>query len=66
VAPVLPQRLAVASDIERISALMRTSVLAIFPRAMSVRSDLTRRGLGRAILEGCERADRAEGFTRLR
>jgi GNAT superfamily N-acetyltransferase len=32
-------------------------------RAMFVRSDWTRRGLGRAILEACERAARAEGFT---
>ena len=32
-------------------------------RAMFVRSDWTRRGLGRAILETCERAARAEGFT---
>jgi GNAT superfamily N-acetyltransferase len=34
-------------------------------RAMFVRADWTRRGLGRAILEACERAARAEGFTRL-
>jgi len=34
-------------------------------RAMFVRSDWTRRGLGRAILESCERSARAEGFTRL-
>ena len=132
------QRLAIASDIEQIRALMRSSVLEIFPRfyapeqvassalyiarldvalvedgtylvhetgageivacggwsrrgklhagagdapgddrlldprteparvrAMFVRSDWTRRGLGRAILESCERAARAEGFTRL-
>jgi predicted N-acetyltransferase YhbS len=32
---------------------------------MFVRSDWTRRGLGRAILEACERAARAEGFTSL-
>ena len=31
-------------------------------RAMFVRSDFTRRGLGRAILESCERAARDEGF----
>ena len=31
-------------------------------RAMFVRSDWTRRGLGRAILESCERAARDEGF----
>jgi len=34
-------------------------------RAMFVRGDWTRRGLGRAILSSCERAARAEGFTRL-
>jgi GNAT superfamily N-acetyltransferase len=34
-------------------------------RAMFVRADWTRRGLGRAILEACERAARAEGFTSL-
>ena len=34
-------------------------------RMMFVRSDWTRRGLGRAILESCERAAREAGFTRL-
>ena len=34
-------------------------------RAMLVRDDWTRRGLGRAILESCERAARAEGFRTL-
>jgi N-acetylglutamate synthase-like GNAT family acetyltransferase len=34
-------------------------------RAMFVRGDWTRRGLGRAILAGCERAARAEGFRTL-
>jgi GNAT superfamily N-acetyltransferase len=34
-------------------------------RAMFVRSDWTRRGLGRAILESCERAAREEGFKHL-
>ncbi len=34
-------------------------------RAMFVRHDWTRRGLGRAILESCERAARDEGFTNL-
>ena len=34
-------------------------------RAMFVRGDWTRRGLGRAILESCERAARQEGFTSL-
>ena len=32
---------------------------------MIVRSDWTRRGLGRAILESCERAAGAEGFQSL-
>jgi GNAT superfamily N-acetyltransferase len=32
---------------------------------MFVRGDWTRRGLGRAILEACERAAREEGFKRL-
>lgn len=34
-------------------------------RAMFVRGDWTRRGIGRAILESCERDARAAGFTRL-
>jgi GNAT superfamily N-acetyltransferase len=34
-------------------------------RAMFVRGDWTRRGLGRQILDACERAARAEGFTTL-
>jgi GNAT superfamily N-acetyltransferase len=34
-------------------------------RAMFVRSDWTRRGLGRRIIEECEQAARAEGFRRL-
>jgi len=34
-------------------------------RAMFVRADWTRRGLGRRILEACEDAARAEGFTKL-
>jgi GNAT superfamily N-acetyltransferase len=34
-------------------------------RAMFVRSDWTRRGLGRAIVDACAAAARAEGFTRL-
>src|SRR5204862_2764997 len=34
-------------------------------RAMFVRGDWTRRGLGRAILEACERDARAAGFTQL-
>jgi GNAT superfamily N-acetyltransferase len=34
-------------------------------RAMFVRGDWTRRGLGRRILEACEAAARGEGFRRL-
>lgn len=34
-------------------------------RAMFVREDWTRRGLGRAIIDACEEAARAEGFTKL-
>jgi GNAT superfamily N-acetyltransferase len=34
-------------------------------RAMFVRADWTRRGLGRRILEECEAAARSEGFQRL-
>ncbi|ADB35658.1 GCN5-related N-acetyltransferase [Kribbella flavida DSM 17836] len=34
-------------------------------RAMFVRADWTRRGLGRAILAACVTAAKAEGFTRL-
>jgi len=34
-------------------------------RAMFVRGDWTRRGLGRAILDACEHAARAEGFQSL-
>lgn len=34
-------------------------------RAMFVRHDWTRRGLGRAILDACEQAARVEGFTKL-
>ena len=34
-------------------------------RAMFVRSDWTRRGLGRRILEECEAAARREGFSRV-
>ena len=32
---------------------------------MFVRADWTRRGLGRRIIEECERAARSEGFRRL-
>jgi GNAT superfamily N-acetyltransferase len=45
--------------------LLDPSTEAARVRAMFVRSDWTRRGLGRAILDACEAAARAEGFTRL-
>jgi GNAT superfamily N-acetyltransferase len=94
-----PQRLAVAADAPAISALMRASIRAHFPRFYDPRHtesaaryigelDMTliedgtyyvhdaggeivacggwsRRGLGRAILERCERDAAAEGFTTL-
>ena len=135
--PLPPQRLALASDVPRISELMRASVLELFPRfydrrqtasaavhiadldtkliedgtycvhetseeivacggwsrrnklyageaarddddrlldprteparvrAMFVRGDWTRRGLGRAILDSCERAAREQDFRNL-
>ncbi|MGH9116472.1 MAG: GNAT family N-acetyltransferase [Acidimicrobiales bacterium] len=74
-APAL--RLARDSDVEAITVVMRASVLELFPalldprsdvariRAMFVRPDWTRRGLGRAILQAGHDAARAEGFTRL-
>jgi GNAT superfamily N-acetyltransferase len=34
-------------------------------RAMFVRDDWTRRGLGRRIIDACEEAARAEGFSRM-
>ena len=45
--------------------LLDPAVEAARVRAMFVRADWTRRGLGRRILEACEAAARAEGFTRL-
>jgi len=45
--------------------LLDPSVEAARVRAMFVRGDWTRRGLGTRILEACEAAARAEGFTRL-
>ena len=45
--------------------LLDPAVEAARVRAMFVRADWTRRGLGRRILEACESAARDEGFTRL-
>jgi GNAT superfamily N-acetyltransferase len=45
--------------------LLEPATEAARVRAMFVRGDWTRRGLGRAILDACERAARAEGFKKL-
>jgi GNAT superfamily N-acetyltransferase len=54
-----------ADDAPGDERLLDPSTEAARVRAMFVRSDWTRRGLGRAILESCDRAAQAEGFTRL-
>ena len=46
--------------------LLDPATEAAHVRAMFVRGDWTRRGLGRAILAACERAAAAEGFRALR
>jgi GNAT superfamily N-acetyltransferase len=48
-----------AADLE----LLDPATEAARVRAMFVRGDWTRRGLGRAILASCEEAARSEGFT---
>ncbi len=53
------------SDQEGRDRLLDPSTEAARVRAMFVRGDWTRRGLGTRILEACEAAARAEGFTRL-
>ena len=45
--------------------LLDPATEAAHVRAMFVRADWTRRGLGRRILEACEAAARDEGFRRL-
>ena len=45
--------------------LLDPAVDAARVRAMYTHPDFTRRGVGRLILEGCEQAAAAEGFTRL-
>ena len=45
--------------------LLNPATEAAHVRAMFTRSDWTRRGLGRRILEACEAAARAAGFRRL-
>ena len=54
-----------AGDAEDDDRLLDPATEPARVRAMFVRGDWTRRGLGRAILEACERAARAEGFTTL-
>lgn len=54
-----------SGDAEDDSRLIDPSTEPARVRAMFVRGDWTRRGLGRAILEACERAARAEGFSKL-
>jgi GNAT superfamily N-acetyltransferase len=54
-----------AGDAEDDDRLLDPAAEPARVRAMFVRADWTRRGLGRAILEACERAARDEGFTSL-
>jgi GNAT superfamily N-acetyltransferase len=53
------------SDQEDRDRLLDPAAEAARVRAMFVRADWTRHGLGTRILEACESAARAEGFTRL-
>jgi GNAT superfamily N-acetyltransferase len=54
-----------STEQESLSRLLDPATEAAHVRAMFVRGDWTRRGLGTRILEACESAARAEGFTRL-
>ena len=54
-----------SGDAEGDDRLLDPATDAAHVRAMFTRSDWTRRGLGRRILEACEAAARAEGFRRL-
>ena len=54
-----------SGDSEGDARLLDPSTEPARVRAMFVRSDWTRRGLGRRILEECEGAARREGFRRL-
>jgi len=51
-------------DHDGVDRLLDPAFEAAHIRAMFVRSDWTRRGLGRMILEACRDAARAEGFRR--
>ena len=52
-------------DAEGADRLLDPATEAAHVRAMFTRSDWTRRGLGRRILESCETAARAAGFRRM-
>jgi GNAT superfamily N-acetyltransferase len=54
-----------SGDAEGDSRLLDPAIEPAKVRAMFVRGDWTRRGLGRRILEECEAAARREGFRRL-
>ena len=54
-----------SGDKEGDDRLLDPATEAAHVRAMFVRGDWTRRGLGRAILDASQDAARAEGFTRL-
>jgi GNAT superfamily N-acetyltransferase len=54
-----------SGDAESDAALLDASTQPARVRAMFVRADWTRRGLGMRILETCEAAAKAEGFKRL-
>lgn len=54
-----------SADQESLDRLLDPATEAARVRAMFVRSDWTRRGLGTRILEACEAAATAEGFGRL-
>ena len=54
-----------SADQEGRDRLLDPATEAAHVRAMFVRSDWTRRGLGTRILEACEAAARDEGFRRL-
>jgi GNAT superfamily N-acetyltransferase len=54
-----------SGEFEGDSRLLDAATEAAKVRAMFVRPDWTRRGLGRRIIEACEAAAACEGFTRL-
>jgi GNAT superfamily N-acetyltransferase len=54
-----------SGDADGDARLLHPATEAARVRAMFVRPDWTRRGLGRRILEACEDAARREGFRRL-